>query len=380
MMKSIKTVLSYLTIIFILLIYTFFLDGKTGMIMIAFFTVVPIISLTLTIIASRSISAELICDENFLKKDMTLNYKIKINKSNFIPAPFVSLVISSSPHFLSTDAEIIRISVPFKKEISVNGTITPYISGNAYISIDSAYISDYLNIFSFKLKNVSYVKSMDIVPEIHEINSIGNIFKAVSDSVLIDENEEETVVSDFNISSSFPGYEYREYTAGDSLKRINWKLSSKKGTLMVRLDENMPSMRPLVVLNLSECLSYTQESILMREQLTEGCLCFINFCLMHGVECRFCYYEDGEWKCENISTYDELAEIALRVSSFPETCGETYIPEFVINSDSCILFIQKYCDKLESDKEIMIVTVERESGKNLWYIDEDFQIKELRGN
>ena len=35
-----------------------------------------------------------------------------------------------------------------------------------------------------------------------------------------------------------PGYEHREYVAGDSPRRVNYKLSAKKQKLMVRLDES----------------------------------------------------------------------------------------------------------------------------------------------
>ncbi len=387
MMKNIKTAVSYITIMFIILIYTFFLDGKSGMVMTAFFITVPIISAVMTIIASKSITAELLCSEQYLKKNTALEYTIKIKKNNFIPAPFVSLVISASPHFKNDEENILRLSVPFRKEISVKGSLNSYISGSGYISIDNAYISDYLNIFSFRLKNISDVKSIDIVPEIHELSSAGTMFRAVADSMLIDDNEEETVSADFNASSSFPGYEHRDYQPGDSLKRINWKLSSKRNTLMVRLDESMPSVKPSVILNLSQCRGYTEENILMREHLTEACLSFVHFCTSHGVECKFYYFENGSWHMEKISSYEQLGAIALKVSSFPETCGENYIPENT-GSGACIVFIQRYCAELENSIqdasqrgiEIMTAVVEKDiSGERIWYVESDFHIRESGG-
>ncbi len=50
-----------------------------------------------------------------------------------------------------------------------------------------------------------------------------------------DNDEEETEQSLF--SGGMPGYEHREYAPGDSPHRINYKLSAKKRTLLVRKDE-----------------------------------------------------------------------------------------------------------------------------------------------
>lgn len=389
MIKKLKTLLSYITMLFILILYTFFLDGESGTVMTAFFIFTPIISVIFTVIAGRGVNAEIICTEDNIRKNHEISYTLRLTKKSIMPAPFILVKTSESPHFTDTGGNIIKVSMPLKKEISVEKKISADYSGNAYISIENAEIYDYLNIFSFKLKNISCCEEILITPQVHELNSAGTVFRAVSDTVLIDENEDESTAQSQFSMASFPGYEHREYMAGDPLKRINWKLSAKKNKLMVRLDENMPSVRPSVILNLSECKEDTAENIALKEIITEGCLSFMDFCIRQGIECNFYYYDNGIWNQFNIVSGDDIGVIALKIPLLPDY-AETYLPDSAFlsgkSAGTYVLFIQKYSDKLSEDiysagqsgNNIMTIVSEKtSSADNLWFIDSSYEIKEL---
>lgn len=55
--------------------------------------------------------------------------------------------------------------------------------------------------------------------------------------ILLPSSDDSEESGDTVISGGVPGYEHREYAPGDSPKRINYKLSMKRHTLMVRKDE-----------------------------------------------------------------------------------------------------------------------------------------------
>lgn len=389
-MKIFKTIVSYVTIFGIILLYTFFLDGESGIIMIAFFIAVPLISLTLTIIASIGISAELICNDNLLKKNADTYFTMKIRKKSFFPAPFISVITSASLHFDTDDENIIKVSMPVKKEISFQRKCHTRFCGNAYFSIENAFISDYLNIFTFRLRNASQVHHINIIPDVHELNSAGTAFRKVSDMVRIDEDEDETESSSLFGMSSFPGYEHREYVPGDPIKRINWKLSSKKNVFMVRLDENTPSVRPCIVLDLSRCSEESEESIALRERITEGCLSFMDFCVKQGIECSFSYCENGEWRTQVIPSSDYVADMAVKVSMLGDSSVKSHLPEEAFlkskNSGVFVTFVQSLCDEIEEDisnasqsgASVFAVTADLNSlgYENVWYIDDNLEIKE----
>ena len=65
-------------------------------------------------------------------------------------------------------------------------------------------------------------------------------------SALPSDNDEEA--EEGSVSGGFPGYEHRGYEPGDPLNRINYKLSAKKRTLMVRRDENTSAQSTDIVI------------------------------------------------------------------------------------------------------------------------------------
>lgn len=388
-MKKFRMILSYITMLFILLMYTFFLDGTSGMILMVFFILTPIISVALTIIAGKGLKATLICTNDNIRKKHSLNYTVKLIKKSPLPAPFIIVHTSESPHFSNNGENIIKASMAVKKEISIEKEICPQFSGNGYISIDSVVIYDYLNIFSFKIKNMSYAQNISITPEIHELNSAGTVFRAVSDNSVSDNDDNENSETITYGISSYAGYEHREYIKGDPLKRINWKLSARKQKLMVRLDENMPSVRPSIVLNLSECKEDTAENIRLKELITEGCLSFMDFCIRQGKECDFRYYVNGMWNKKHISSYSDLSETAFEIPSLPDYASPS-IPDSTSDksktSGTFIIFTQKYTEKLDGEISavrrnscnVMTIISEKTSpADNLWFINELFEIKEF---
>lgn len=388
-MKRFRMILSYVTMLFILLMYTLFLDGTSGMILMIFFILTPIISVVLTIIAGKGLKTMLICTDDNIRKNHSFDYTIKLIKKSPLPAPFIIVHTSESPHFSNNAENIIKASMAVKKEISIEKRICPQFSGNGYISIDSVIIYDYLNIFSFKIKNMSYAQKISIVPEIHELNSAGTVFRAVSDNSVSDNDEEESSETMAYGISSYAGYEHREYIKGDPLKRINWKLSARKQKLMVRLDENMPSVSPSVVLNLSECSENTAENIKLKELVTEGCLSFMDFCIRQGKECDFWYYINGMWNRKHISSYSDLSETALEIPSLPDYASSS-MPDSTSDknkaSGTFIIFTQKYTERLSGEissasrnsQNVMTIISEKNSpADNLWVIDELFEIKEF---
>ncbi|MGN0607018.1 MAG: DUF58 domain-containing protein [Oscillospiraceae bacterium] len=390
-MKTLKTFVSYVTILIIIGFYTFFLDGKSGMIMAAFFIIVPIVSFILTVMARKSISITLVCDEKNIEKNRDFKYSINISKRNFLPVPFVTLKILTTPHIISEDENTICFSMPVKKEMSVESICRTRYSGNAEILIESAYITDYLNIFSMKLPNVKAEHKIEIIPEIHELDTFGGIFRAAADTICIDENEEETDTASVFGMSAFAGYEHREYAAGDPIKRINWKLSANKGKLMIRLDEKMPAARPEIVLNLSGYNDNTESCIEMRERIMEGCLSFAYFCVRNGIECNISYSENNSWKSMKIGSADDIKSLALKLSSFSDMDNSTALPENALlsgkSSGTFMLFTPDYTEMVrecadtarQQGNSVFVVCGDNEAcGDDLWHISDTLEISERR--
>jgi hypothetical protein len=89
-----------------------------------------------------------------------------------------------------------------------------------------------------------------VFPNIPDIPSDNPLIKSATAALRYDSETEETKESSTPfIQSGFPGYTHRDYEPGDPLKRINWKLSAKRGSYLIRLDDETESFRQIIVLD-----------------------------------------------------------------------------------------------------------------------------------
>ncbi len=112
-------------------------------------------------------------------------------------------------------------------------------AGKAKVGIGEICVEDFFGIARFPVKKIdsSFRKSFGIMPEIPVVSSKDPILEEAMKTAYGEDNAEDSSDIISYGFSGFPGYDYREYVPGDPLKRINSKLSAKRQTLMVRLDE-----------------------------------------------------------------------------------------------------------------------------------------------
>lgn len=90
----------------------------------------------------------------------------------------------------------------------------------------------------------------------------------VPPSLLPSDDDEETAGS--VLTGGMPGYEHRGYVPGDPLRRINYKLSAKKGTLLVRKDDNVPAESTDIVISPGSDGSCAEQAFALAGRLTSA--------------------------------------------------------------------------------------------------------------
>ncbi len=85
---------------------------------------------------------------------------------------------------------------------------------------------------------------------------------------LLPSDDDEQEASQQPLSGGIPGYEHREYVPGDTLRRINYKLSAKKRTLMVRKDENIAAQSTDIVIAPGSDGSCVEQALALADKLT----------------------------------------------------------------------------------------------------------------
>lgn len=393
--NSIKVMVSYVTCLIIVIFYTMFADGNSGILLLTFMVLVPILSLIAMLIHLKDIKITLSSTTNDIKKGSNAEVLLNISKQKIVPLPFVSVTLKYTPHLSYKDYDrtyypIVKTSMAFESSTECSYTFRANVSGMAEVYIKEAYIYDYLGFFRVKLKSIDCSTPIYITPEVKEINASKELFNSISSSVIVNDEEENTQNDTISIGSNL-GYLHREYVEGDSPKRINWKLSCKKDKLMVRLDEPSPQSKPYIVLDAS--IDYTTDdtlqSIVNFEKLVESSLSLANMCVRNGIECYYIITNCEDTTEYLLKSYDDIYHLAVMISHCK--CNDNHsLPDSILSlksSDSMYLvFTDCYTNKLISQidalnrKGILTYTIlskryaNKYANSNVWLVDNDLSI------
>lgn len=339
--------IGYFVAIGISIIFMMYLDGGIGVMMLSFLLLMPVISLILTLIVRKKLHVSFLLPESAAKQQ-PVSVKILLEKDTPFPLPFLRMQLIADAHFLplnpnaeelpqepersDTDAGMRRayrkwqrlrqtqlckdmlplcLSMGTAREAVYEIAVTPHFCGTGDLSLERIVLSDYLGMFRFRLDEDVKARLM-VSPFIPEMHANTDIFRSVSTAVAAadEENESTPVFS----ASSAPGYEHRDYIPGDSLKRINWKLSSKRRQLMVRKDEPVSLSRLAVVLDFRRSKQRMQPETYfsMEEQLIETALGFLMLCTKNGYPCNLCYADKlGSWSTLALDDAEQLSVEAV---------------------------------------------------------------------
>ncbi|MBR6419077.1 MAG: DUF58 domain-containing protein [Oscillospiraceae bacterium] len=364
----------YFCAIFVAVIFMLYMDGAVGVLMLAFLLLMPVLSLLITLWVKRSVTVALELPDTAAKSE-TLTAYLHLKKQTRLPLPFLRLHFTADAHFLPlnplaeplpeapqesgnpiADALARRrwrrmmrvqltpetlpmcLSMGAEEERRYEIALTARYCGSGTVSVSEIRLSDYLAMFSFRLHTECAGRIL-VTPEIPETKANSELFRSVSTAVAA--ADEETEMTPTASASAVPGYEHRDYIAGDSLKRINWKLSTKRRKLMVRQDEPVSLARLSVVLDLRRGSERMPDALRLanEELLIETALGFLMLCARSGYPCTLYYldttpvYDSGsaqpkeaacEWQAVSIDDGGQLAAEAIPLlrGGF---CAEGYI-------------------------------------------------------
>lgn len=382
-----RNLISVASVAFLLYIFTFYIDGEMGIIIIAFLLAAPIISLALAIYGRSRVTVDFDCD-SYVKKGSEIAVRIIIEKSGSFPLPVIEITPSASEVFGECNKKY-RLSMINENRTEFIVKVPAKIGGNGEISIKSVYSCDFLGFFRFKVKgSLPQPKSVGVIPVIPEIKASSQLFRAIADSVMTSENDEENDTSLLFSVNTAPGYEHREYVQGDPLKRINWKLSSKKSKLMIRLDEAASAVQPLIVLDMyRDDKSDIETALLREEKLLQSVFGLVTLLLKQGIACTFVSRSyNGELVSESVDNPDYPAQLLLKVLSVKVTGERVHLSNLSESFCSCII---ASTDFSESFREIYDSLTDKDNTSGIapshinnkivnlpvWYLDDDNNFK-----
>ncbi|MBR3267691.1 MAG: DUF58 domain-containing protein [Oscillospiraceae bacterium] len=332
----------YLCAIGIAVIFMRYLDGAIGVLMLAFLLLMPLLSLLMTLLVRKKISISLKLPDT-VSKQQHISAVITLTKDTFLPLPFLRLILSADAHFeplnpnadelppppvgigslrarqnyarwkkrrrvaLSPDQLPICLSFGTERSAEYRFPLLPRFCGAGEVTLSGCRLSDFLGMFRFRIP-LKCSEKITVTPEIPELKVNSELFRSVSTAVM--DSDEDSNAMPLHSASAVPGYEHRDYIPGDSLKRINWKLSSKRRHLMVRKDEPVALARLSVVLDFRRDRREIPmtERLRVEEQMIETALGFLMLCAKNGYPCTL-YYTDqnAEWSTLVLDEPEQLA-------------------------------------------------------------------------
>jgi uncharacterized protein (DUF58 family) len=335
MRKTVFSLINYIGCIGMALFVTFVIDGTIGMVLTYALIIAPVVSLAVTLAVIRGITVQPALSRSAVSKGDKLFCEIKLINSTILPAPLITAQVKPSAHFSSEGTDTLQGSVTGKGVNTLSFPITAVHSGKAHFIIDSVTVSDYLGIFYFRLKLSKELSDLtaSVYPDIPEVSLQAVFTKTVSQFSANDDDEEES--DDVSaVPTGLAGYDHRKYVPGDPIKRINWKLSSKRDILMVRLDEKIKGSGRTFLLD-CPVTAQTDAALTVRDNVIEGALAMLSSLTAEGRDAVFWFCKQGLWMSAEMHNPTDIYALQEELADFePCECPQLFPAE--LNSVSTL--------------------------------------------
>ena len=229
------SILGYFEAIAFAVIFLLFINGEYGWILI--YTMVASIAASVVIctVSRRSFSVSCEGFSGVYAIGDRVTTELKFTGRGFCVLPYITI----NGRFMGQRFTA-RCSV-IGRSGSVKISLRAKECGLNRLEIDEIILRDFLGLVFFSSKERPEPCAAAVLPAIADYMG-----PEVPPSVFPSDDDEETEQS--LLTGGVPGYEHREYVPGDPPHRINYKLSAKKRTLLVRKDESTATESVEIVL------------------------------------------------------------------------------------------------------------------------------------
>lgn len=314
-MVNIRSIITYLLLIALAVLYTLYLEAPGGSYLIIALVSAAVLSLLLCAYTKKKLTARIQISADILNRAETASVKLVLENSGVLPSSFVSAELFSSYHFSTGSPQRIRAAVFGRASMEFAADYKAEFFGKGRIGISSIVLTDFLGLCSFRVNLPKAFAEIKIYPDIPDVDRREGLARSLTDAAAFDDSEE-TTQSLFAINGT-PGYEHRKYEPGDSLKLINWKLSAKRGNLYVRRLEGSSGSEQTFVLDKAGSKSRDRLTAKREEQLTvEGILSllmqFAKTELPSSLKIRF----GTDWETIPVVTPSDVSDIRYRLTDY----------------------------------------------------------------
>lgn len=216
---------SYIQALSFAVLFLLFISGGVGWALIYILVGMAVFSIVTLTISRKNFTVGLSVSGGMAECGERVKFSVTAEKTGFCFLPYIEVSVNAQGENIR-----VRTSLLFRKSAVVECSFRAAHGGLNTVTADSASLRDMFGFLRLK-KAIGAIGTMAVYPAYIEYNG-----PEPAPKMLPAENDEEES-SPLLMGGGMPGYEHREYAAGDPPKKVNYKLSAKRGKLMVRIDD-----------------------------------------------------------------------------------------------------------------------------------------------
>lgn len=265
-------------------------------------------------------------------RDDTVNIDVKLYDSSLFPISYIEVDYNISKKLTRNkiSEDILNIkpfeSIKLYKEVICNRRGV-YNLGNIKVKI--------VDVFGLVNKTVSINDSvtLTVYPKIYELSSFKITEKESYGNIKSNTGYEEDYSSIKDI---------RKYKFGDSPKRINWKVSAKRGKLYIRNYEIYNNLKVKIYLDFDKDKYMYDKDGDIEEKIVECAISIINYLLKRNIQVELITYTDSRINMygKNTNSLADFLELVTTIRPVNNTCLKDVIDiekNFLLLSDTIIM-------------------------------------------
>lgn len=386
-----KNLLSFVFCLLISIGLTYYINGKGGLMLCICLVFAFLLSTVNFIAVKDKVFFEIKYDNVNLRKGDTFGVALIVSKKCLLPTPYVEIKLHSTEKLTPLKSEIFKTSLFSKNEkLKIKAEYKAEYSGKSTIEIEYVKVTDFLGIFSKLIykKTEKDVAELRVLPNIPDRVYSSDILKSVADAVTFDDNDEDTGET-VRFGVGTPGYEHRAYVPGDPIKKINWKLSSKREQYLLRLDEKPSVSGQLVIVDVFS-KNNDKQTFSDCDNLVEGCLGLLSSMIKQELECECYVCNKNGWNSFKVADEKSLSLLQTELSTYDLSLEtQKRIPDGIEKEKGtavAVVFTNNLDDSLVSAGNTPVlqsfyVTKEnyvKTHPDNVWVIDDVYELSRLR--
>ncbi len=214
----------YIFLFVFAILYTQLLESTVSKVLMWFTVLLPFAMLAVAFVSKNAVAVFLSADEKTVEKNEPVPYDFTVINGSVFPLPYIEAYVSvPSVSGVRSDEKRILISLLPKGRYRFSDTVSFKYRGRYKIGVGDVYVTDPLGFFCLK-SELGVYEELFVMPRKRYLDREKS--NAPSDLP----TDTSRLVKGIESSES---NRIREYRAGDSLKHIHWKLSSKMSELQV---------------------------------------------------------------------------------------------------------------------------------------------------